>query len=82
MQVRVLYFAAVRELVGYEEEDLTLPDAVATVRAFTSWIETERPVLAGRMTSVRIARNECFAGGEERLAEGDVLALIPPVSGG
>lgn len=82
MLVHVLYFAAVRELVGREEEDVTLPDAVATVGEFTSWIEVARPVLAGRMASVRIARNECFAASEERLAEGDVLALIPPVSGG
>jgi molybdopterin converting factor small subunit len=31
---------------------------------------------------VRIARNETFALADETLAEGDVLALIPPVAGG
>jgi molybdopterin converting factor small subunit len=31
---------------------------------------------------VRFARNEEFVTNEERLAEGDVVAVIPPVSGG
>jgi molybdopterin converting factor small subunit len=34
------------------------------------------------MEYVRIARNEAFAEPSEALAEGDVLALIPPVAGG
>jgi molybdopterin converting factor small subunit len=68
MRVRVLYFAAVRDLV--------------TVRDFTAWIASRHGALVGRMASVRIARNETFALGDEALAEGDVLALIPPVAGG
>jgi molybdopterin synthase sulfur carrier subunit len=82
IRVRVLYFAAVRDLVGREEEELALPDGVATVGAFTAWIEAQRPELAGRMGSVRVARNEVFAVSGETLSQGDVLALIPPVAGG
>ena len=82
MQVRVLYFAVIREIVGREEEDVSLPDPVTTVAAFIAWLEEARPELAGRMASVRVARNECFARAEEHLAAGDVLALIPPVAGG
>ncbi|MBL9111383.1 MAG: MoaD/ThiS family protein, partial [Myxococcales bacterium] len=36
----------------------------------------------GRMGSVRIAKNERFAKPDEALHEGDVIALVPPVSGG
>ena len=82
IRVRVLYFAAVRDLVGREEEEFVLPDGVDTVAAFTAWIQAERGELLGRMGSVRVARNEVFAIGTEKLAEGDVLALIPPVAGG
>jgi molybdopterin converting factor small subunit len=39
-------------------------------------------VLAGRLGHVRIARNARFASDQELLAEGDELALIPPVAGG
>jgi molybdopterin synthase sulfur carrier subunit len=82
IRVRVLYFAAVRDLVGREEEEIVLPDGVDTVSAFVAWIQAERGELLGRMGSVRIARNEAFASGTEKLAAGDVLALIPPVAGG
>jgi molybdopterin converting factor subunit 1 len=82
MRVRVLYFAVVRELVGREEEELELPADVKTAGAFAAWLPRRRPELAGRMGSIRIARNEAFAADSEALAEGDALALIPPVAGG
>ncbi len=82
MQVRVLYFAAVRDLVGSGEERLDLPSDIRTVADFARWVETRHAALGGRMASVRLARNEAFARDDEALAEGDVLALIPPVAGG
>jgi len=82
MRVRVLYFAAVRDLVGREEEAVDLPAAVRRVADFGRWVASHHAALDGRMASVRIARNETFARGDELLADGDVLALIPPVAGG
>jgi len=82
MRVRVLYFAAVRELVGLEEEVLELPASIRTVGDFVAFLADQRPPLAGALSSVRIARNEVFADAGEALGEGDVLALIPPVAGG
>ncbi len=82
MRVRVLYFAAVRDLVGRAEASLDLPANVISVAQFASWLASHHPALEGRMGAVRVARNETFAGPEERLAERDVLALIPPVAGG
>ena len=80
--VTVLYFAAVRELVGRDEERVALPADVGTVGAFAEWLARARPALAGRMAHVRIARNEAFAASGDALGDGDVLALIPPVAGG
>jgi sulfur-carrier protein len=82
MRVRVLYFAAVREMVGLEEEALELPASVGSVGDFVAFLAGHRPGLAAVLPSVRIARNEVFAEAGEGLAEGDVLALIPPVAGG
>ena len=82
MKIRILYFAAVRELVGRDDETLDLPAGVATVRDFAAWIGARHGGLAARMGHVRIARNEAFAADGDALAEGDVLALIPPVAGG
>jgi molybdenum cofactor biosynthesis protein B len=80
--VRVLYFAAVRELVGVESESLSLPESVESVGAFTAWIQGTHPALSGRLQGVRIARNETFVEPDSPIAAGDTLALIPPVAGG
>lgn len=80
--ITVLYFAAVRELVGRDEERLVLPEAVGTVGALSAHLEGLHEALAGRLSAVRFARNEVFAGLGEALADGDVVAVIPPVAGG
>lgn len=80
MKLTVLYFAAVRDLVGLSEETVDAP--ASDVRALRAWLEVARPTLAGRLGAVRFARNEAFVKDDEALADGDVIALIPPVSGG
>jgi molybdopterin converting factor subunit 1 len=80
--VTVLYFAAVRELAGTDEERITLPEGVATIGDLARFLARHRPALEGRLASVRLARNETFATDDEPIADGDVIALIPPVAGG
>jgi molybdopterin synthase sulfur carrier subunit len=80
--LRLLYFAAVREAAGAGEELLALPEEVRTVRDLAEWLDRERPNLTGRLGAVRFAVNETFADAETALSSGDVVALIPPVSGG
>lgn len=81
-KIRVLYFAALRDLVGREAEWLDLPPNVATVGAALAHLEAVHPELSGRLSSVRAALNETFAAAHEPVADSDTLALIPPVSGG
>ncbi len=78
----MLYFAAVKDLVGRGEERLALPDVVRTVGDLAAHLEVCEPAFAGRLSAVRFARNEVFARLEDELADGDVVAVIPPVAGG
>jgi molybdopterin synthase sulfur carrier subunit len=80
VRITILYFAAVRELVGKDEEQIDV-DAT-TIGELATFLPTRHAVLAGRLASVRFARNETFARHDEPIAEGDVIALIPPVAGG
>jgi molybdopterin synthase sulfur carrier subunit len=82
MRVRMMYFAAVRDLLGRSEETIELPASVRTVGALAAWLGERDPALGARMSSVRIARNESFAETGDRLEESDEIALIPPVAGG
>lgn len=78
----MLYFAAVRDLVRASDEQLELPAGVVTIASLAEHLTARHPDLAGRLGHVRFARNEQFCGPSERLADGDVIALIPPVAGG
>jgi len=82
MRVRVLYFAGVRDAIGRGEESIELPADVATVGDFARFVAREHAAIADRMGTIRVARNEAFADPADPIADGDTLALIPPVAGG
>ncbi len=82
MKLTVLYFAAVRDLVGKDEEALDVPASVTSIGALALHLSSLHPALEGRLKHVRFARNEEFADDRDALSEGDTVALIPPVAGG
>jgi len=81
-KILVLYFAALRDLVGCNEEHLELPEDARTVHDFVLFIQRARPMLAGKLASVRVAVDEAFANDSDALHGARVIALIPPVAGG
>ena len=80
--ISLLYFAALRDLMGRSSEQIELPAAVEDVGRLIEFLEASRPALRGVLGSVRFAVGDEFASLERRLEPGDVVALIPPVSGG
>lgn len=80
MEVCVLGFASVREILGAERR-LELPDG-ASVADLWSSLEREYPALAGHRASTRIARNGQLTDAATTLADGDEVAILPPVGGG
>ena len=81
MQVRVRLFAVQRELAGTREVALDLPPG-STVGGAWDALVLRHPVLAPGRASVRFARNSVYADASDVLADGDEVAMIPPVSGG
>jgi len=73
LRVKVIFFGRIRELVGRSEE---LEEVVegATLAKY--------PQLAGFRSSLVASRNQEFAAWETRVAAGDDIAFLPPVSGG
>jgi sulfur-carrier protein len=82
MSIRILYFAKIRDLIGKAEEDLALPDGVKNLSDLAGYLVRLHPALRDNLGSVRFARNEVFASLSEPIAEGDTVAVIPPVAGG
>jgi molybdopterin synthase catalytic subunit len=77
----VLYFAVFRERLGRDEDALVLPDG-ARVRDAIDALAGKHAAIAALRGKFRCAVNEEFADEERVLADGDSLALIPPVAGG
>jgi molybdopterin converting factor subunit 1 len=80
--VRVLYFAALRDAVGQVEETVDLAAGVRTVDDLCDHLASVHAAYREARSHVRVAHNEVFADGTERLSDGDVVALLPPVAGG
>ena len=81
MRVRVRLFAIQRELAGTREVPLELPDGATIADAWEA-VVARFPALAPGRDYVRFARNSAYTAASTGLADGDELALIPPVSGG
>jgi molybdopterin converting factor subunit 1 len=81
-RVSVLYFAALRDLAHTAEEQVELRALPSSVAELLRELEARHEALQGRLQAVRVAVNEEFVGLDTQLMGGEVVALIPPVSGG
>ena len=81
VQVRVLFFGRLRELIGVAEEGVDLPVGTTLAQVFEKYAE-RFPKLAGFRSSMVVSRNQEFAAWDTRVAAGDEIAFLPPVSGG
>jgi len=81
MRISVLYFGALREIFRSEKETLSLPEG-ATVGTLLDHFRAAAPEQNGFWGAIAVAVNQEFARADQLLAEGDEVALLPPVSGG
>lgn len=81
MEVRILFFAAYRELVGAREAVVVLPEGARAADLVEKVLEAH-PRLRPHRDSMILAVNEEFAGPEAALKPGDEVAFLPPLSGG
>ena len=81
MNIKVLFFGQLRELVGASEESVELP-AGASVGDLISHYQERVPRLGEFRPSLAVAVNQEYADAAAALRAGDEVAFIPPVSGG
>lgn len=81
MTVRVLAFARLRELLGFNERALEVPDG-ATLSDLWAQLARQASALEPLRASTRFARNGTLVQAGAGLHDGDEIALLPPVGGG
>ncbi len=81
IQIRMRYFAALREIVGAQEETLSVPEGASVADTRTLLLE-RHPRLASVLARTVCAVNRAYVPLETTLKEGDEVVFIPPVGGG
>jgi len=81
MTLTLLYFSILRARAGISRETLEV-DGPLTVTRLRQLIAERHPALADALPSAVMAVNRDFAFGDHPIADGDEVAIFPPVSGG
>ncbi|MFD0915666.1 molybdopterin converting factor subunit 1 [Pseudahrensia aquimaris] len=83
--VKLIYFSWVRERVGFNEEEIELPDGVATVRDLLGWLRTRGQNYQHALEFpeiIRVALDQEHANHEDTVGTAKEIALFPPMTGG
>jgi molybdopterin converting factor subunit 1 len=81
MEITVKLFGSLREAVGAKEL-ITAAPAGARVGELRGLLAREHPAFREMADRLRVAVNQDLADDARRLADGDEVAFLPPVSGG
>ncbi len=83
--MRLVYFAWVRERVGKTDEDVDLPEGVATVADLVRFLKgrgEEYEYAFENESVVRVAIDHVHVKPEEPIAGAREIAFFPPMTGG
>ena len=85
MNIKVLYFARLKEAVNYSTEEIDLPADVLNVTALKNFLsqrgETWADLFNGKQV-IRAAINHALVDDLAAINSGDEVAFFPPVTGG
>ena len=84
MDVKILFFAGLREALGVGSESIELPGGIATVGALRDCLAARGEPWSALATAknLRAAVNQQMVGPDAPLKGGDEVAFFPPVTGG
>ncbi|QFU17280.1 molybdopterin converting factor subunit 1 [Microvirga thermotolerans] len=83
--MRLVYFAWVRERIGRTDEEVEVPEGVATVADLVRWLKSrgeEYEYAFENEAVVRAAVDRVHAGPDRPIAGAREIAFFPPMTGG
>lgn len=83
--ISILYFASVREDVGLHQEQVELPEGVATIGQLRLWLCGRGEAWARGLSTqrpLRMAVDEVMCDADAPIGPRSRVAFFPPVTGG
>lgn len=83
--ITVLYFASVKEKVGFGQEQVSPPAGISTVNALMDWLATRSEGHAKAFASramIKTAVDQIHVPPSAPLGSATEVAFFPPVTGG
>jgi len=83
--IKLVYFAWVRERVGVAEEIIDVPENILTVEALAEWLSQRDEGYASAFENpklVRVAIDRVHAKPQDVIAGAREIAFFPPMTGG
>lgn len=81
MQVKLLFFATLKDIVGARQLQMDMP-AGSTIEDVLTHLESSYPRIKDYRPVVLTAINEEYVNRQTTVEDGDEVAIFPPVSGG
>lgn len=82
MNVRIFYFAGLREAMGRSQDIVKLPPDINTVGKLRGWLVECGNECLMTTKNLRYAVNQDMASLAADIKENDEIAFFPPVTGG
>jgi len=76
-KLKILFFGALSEITGKQEEEITLK---GDLQAVLEYLKQKYPALSENPFSIAV--NQEISGENKVLSDGDEVALLPPFTGG
>ena len=83
--VKIFYFAWLRQKIGKNSENITLPDHVKNIADVIDYLcqqSDDYQILKTQNEVINIALNQTYRTSDASVKAGDELAFFPPVTGG
>jgi sulfur-carrier protein len=81
MKITIKTYANIKELCGFKEKELIVSEGISVLNVIQELCKTYG-CLKNNSRNLLFAINEEYCSGDSILADNDVLAIFPPVSGG